>query len=36
YGNIFNRHVVKETVLFSCLQIPNGAKAIQQKVKGYR
>jgi len=34
YGNIFNGSVMAKTVLFSGFQIPNGAKAIQQKTKG--
>jgi outer membrane protein TolC len=34
YGNLFNGSVMAKTVLFSGLQIPNGAKAIQQKAKG--
>ncbi|WP_245179199.1 TolC family protein [Flavobacterium chilense] len=34
YGNIFNGSVMAKTVLFSGMQIPNGAKAIQEKTKG--
>lgn len=34
YGNIFNGSVMAKTVLFSGMQIPNGAKALEQKAKG--
>lgn len=34
YGNIFHGSVMAKTVLFSGMQIPNGAKAIRQKAKG--
>ncbi|MEO4006638.1 TolC family protein [Flavobacterium sp. CAU 1735] len=34
YGNIFHGGVMAKTVLFSGLQIPNGAKAIEQKAIG--
>ncbi|MFH6937182.1 TolC family protein [Flavobacterium sp. FlaQc-30] len=34
YGNIFNGSVMAKTVLFSGMQIPNGAKAIEEKTKG--
>lgn len=34
YGNIFNGSVMAKTVLFSGMQIPNGAKAIHEKTKG--
>ena len=34
YGNIFNGTVMAKTVLFSGMQIPNGAKALEQKAKG--
>ena len=34
YGNIFHGSVMAKTVLFSGMQIPNGAKAIHQKAKG--
>jgi outer membrane protein TolC len=34
YGNIFNGSIMAKTILFSGLQIPNGAKAIQEKTKG--
>ncbi|MPT33846.1 MAG: TolC family protein [Flavobacterium sp.] len=34
YGNIFHAGVMAKTVLFSGLQIPNGAKAIEQKAIG--
>jgi outer membrane protein TolC len=34
YGNIFNAGLMAKTVLFSGMQIPNGAKAIQEKTKG--
>jgi outer membrane protein TolC len=34
YGNIFNGSVMAKTILFSGMQIPNGAKALQQKAKG--
>lgn len=34
YGNIFNGSVMAKTVLFSGMQIPNAAKAIEQKTKG--
>jgi len=34
YGNIFNGSVMAKTVLFSGMQIPNGAKAIAEKTKG--
>jgi hypothetical protein len=32
YGNIFNGSIMAKTVLFSGLQIPNGAKALKQKI----
>ncbi len=34
YGNIFNGSIMAKTVLFSGMQIPNGAKAIKEKTKG--
>lgn len=34
YGNIFHGSVMAKTVLFSGMQIPNGAKALEQKAKG--
>lgn len=34
YGNIFHGSIMAKTLLFSGLQIPNGAKAIQEKTKG--
>ena len=34
YGNIFNGSVMAKTILFSGMQIPNGAKALEQKAKG--
>lgn len=34
YGNIFNAGLMAKTVLFSGMQIPNGAKALQEKTKG--
>lgn len=34
YGNIFHGGIMAKTVLFSGLQIPNGAKAIEQKAIG--
>jgi outer membrane protein TolC len=34
YGNIFNGSLMVKTVLFSGMQIPNGAKAIKEKTKG--
>ncbi|WP_243860406.1 TolC family protein [Flavobacterium poyangense] len=34
YGNLFNASVMAKTVLFSGMQIPNGAKAVQEKTKG--
>lgn len=34
YGNIFNGSIMAKTVLFSGMQIPNGAKALQQKAIG--
>lgn len=34
YGNIFHGGVLAKTILFSGLQIPNGAKAIEQKAIG--
>lgn len=34
YGNIFTGSVMAKTVLFSGMQIPNGAKAIKEKTKG--
>ena len=34
YGNLFNGSVMAKTVLFSGMQIPNGAKALEQKAKG--
>lgn len=34
YGNIFHGSIMAKTVLFSGLQIPNGAKAIKEKTKG--
>ncbi|HQF47953.1 MAG TPA: TolC family protein [Flavobacterium alvei] len=34
YGNLFNGSVMAKTILFSGMQIPNGAKALEQKAKG--
>lgn len=34
YGNIFNGGLMAKTVLFSGMQIPNGAKALKQKAIG--
>jgi outer membrane protein TolC len=34
YGHIFNGSIMAHTVLFSGLEIPNAAKAMEQKVKG--
>lgn len=34
YGNIFNGSLMAKTVLFSGMQIPNGAKALKQKAIG--
>ena len=34
YGNIFHGSVMAKTILFSGMQIPNGAKALEQKAKG--
>ena len=34
YDNIFNGSIMAKTVLFSGMQIPNGAKAIKEKTKG--
>lgn len=34
YGNIFHGSVMANTVLFSGMQIPNGAKALEQKALG--
>ena len=34
YGNIFNGSIMAKTVLFSGMQIPNGAKALKQKAIG--
>ncbi|QBN18544.1 TolC family protein [Flavobacterium nackdongense] len=34
YGNIFNAGIIAKTILFTGLQIENGAKAIKEKTKG--
>ncbi|HSN48120.1 MAG TPA: TolC family protein, partial [Flavobacterium sp.] len=34
YGNIFHGSLMAKTILFSGMQIPNGAKALEQKAKG--
>lgn len=34
YGNIFHGGIMAKTILFSGMQIPNGAKALEQKAKG--
>ncbi|TRX38265.1 TolC family protein [Flavobacterium restrictum] len=34
YGNLFNGSVIAKAVLFSGFQIPNAAKAVQEKTKG--
>lgn len=34
YGNIFNGSIMAKTILFSGMQIPNGAKALKQKAIG--
>lgn len=34
YGNLFNGSLMAKTILFSGMQIPNGAKALEQKAKG--